>query len=67
MIMKNKRGQTRLIAGVIEVVNYKFEISETKGGGVRGAGTGTGTAQKKTGCIVSEIISMTLGCDVDRE
>ena len=27
----------------------------------------TGTAQTKTGCIISERISTMLGCDVDRE
>ena len=51
------------LAGVIEIVKYTFEISETRG--MRGAGAGT--AQKKTGCIVSERISTKLGCDVDRE
>ena len=61
-IMKNKRGAITL-AGVIETVKYTFEISETRG--MRGAGTGT--AQKKTRCIVSERISTRLGCDVDRE
>ena len=58
-----KQAGAITLAGVIEIVKYTFDISETRG--MRGAGTGT--AQKKTGCIVSERISTRLGCDVDRE
>ena len=59
-----KQAGAITLAGVIEIVlKYTFEISETRG--MRGAETGT--AQKKTGCIVSERISTRLGCDVDRE
>ena len=45
---ENQAGAITL-ANVIEIVKYTFEISETRGGGGRGAGTDT--AQKKTGCI----------------
>ena len=58
-----KQAGAKTLAGVIEVVNYTFEISETRG--VRRAGTGT--AQKKTGCIVWEKMSTMSGCDVDGE
>ena len=60
--------QAGSIAGVIEIVKYTFEISETRGGG----GGGCAELQQvllnnKTGCIVSERSSTRLGCDVDRE
>ena len=56
----NHGKQVGAIAGVIEIVYYTFEVSETRG--KRGAGT-----QKKTGCLVSKRISTRLGCDVDRQ
>ena len=64
VLVKDHEKQAGSI-GVIEMMNYTFQISEAGGGGVRGAGKGT--AQKKTRCSVSERISTMLGCDVDRE
>ena len=43
-----KQAGAITLAGVIEIVKYTFEISETRG--IRGAGTGS--AQNKTGYIV---------------
>ena len=42
-------------------------VSETRGGGGAELAQVLGTAQKKTGCIVSERISTMLGGGVDRE
>ena len=61
--MKTQAGAITLAGVRIEIAKYTFEISETRGM----CGAGTGTAQKKTGCIVSEKISTMLGCDVDKE